>query len=32
MSRIARDVVHPNVKHFDLERETQALAWLETGS
>jgi SpoIIAA-like len=31
MSRIAGYFVHPNIKHFDLEQETQALAWLETG-
>jgi SpoIIAA-like len=32
MTRIAGYVVKPEVKHFDLEQETQALAWLESGS
>jgi hypothetical protein len=32
MARIAGYIVKPEVKYFDLEQETQALAWLETGS
>jgi len=32
MTRIAGYFVKPDVKHFDLEQETQALVWLETGS
>jgi len=32
MTRIAGCFLKPQVKHFDFEQETQALAWLETGS
>jgi hypothetical protein len=32
MTRIAGCIMKPEVKSFDLDRETQALAWLETGS
>ena len=32
MTRIAGCFVKPEVKHFALEQETQALTWLETGS
>lgn len=32
MTKIAGYFVKPQVRHFDLEQETEALVWLETGA